>query len=69
MANPSSDDLSSTPPPTGRFAQFGYAYKLTKRLDPQLPYVMLGYGGGVAVVVFVAGQRRLVDAMKTTGLK
>ena len=55
MANPSSDDdLLSTPPPTGRFAQFGYAYKLTKRLDPQLPYVMLGYGGGAAVVVFVA---------------
>jgi hypothetical protein len=53
MANPSSDDLLNTPPPTGRFAQFGYAYKLTKRLDPKLPYAMLAWGLGVAAVVFV----------------
>ena len=53
MANPSSDDLLNEPPPTGRFAQFGYAYKLTKRLDPKLTLAMLGWSIGVAVVVFV----------------
>jgi hypothetical protein len=53
MANPSSDDLLNEPPPTGRIAQFGYAYKLTKKLDPKLTLAMLGWGLGVAVVVFV----------------
>jgi len=52
MANPSSDDLLNAPPPTGRFAQFGYAYKLTKKLDPKLTVAMLGWSLGVAVVVF-----------------
>ena len=52
MANPSSDDLLNEPPPTGRIAQFGYAYKLTKRLDPKLTLAMLGWSLGVAVVVF-----------------
>jgi hypothetical protein len=53
MANPSSDDLLTTPPPTGRLAQFGYAYKLTKRLDPKLPFALAGWGLGVGAVVFV----------------
>jgi hypothetical protein len=53
MANPSSDDLLNEAPPTGRFAQFGYAYKLTKKLDPKLTVAMLGWSLGVAVVVFV----------------
>lgn len=53
MANPSSDDLLSAPPPTGRFAQFGYAYKLTKKLDPKLTLAMLGWSLGTAAVVFV----------------
>jgi hypothetical protein len=53
MAKPSSDDLLTTPPPTGRFAQIGYAYKLTRRLDPKLPLAMLGFGLGAAAVVFV----------------
>ncbi|HWG24546.1 DUF4191 domain-containing protein [Actinospica sp.] len=53
MANPSSDDLLNAPPPTGRLAQFGYAYKLTKRLDPKLTVVMLGWSLGAAAVVFV----------------
>ena len=53
MANPSSEDLLNEPPPSGRFAQFGYAYKLTKKLDPKLTIVMLGWGLGVAAVVFV----------------
>lgn len=53
MAKPSSDDLLSTPPPSGRLAQFGYAYRLTKRLDPKLPYALLGWGLGVAAAVFV----------------
>ena len=52
MANPSSDDLLNESPPTGRFAQFGYAYKLTKRLDPKLTIAMLGWSLGAAVVVF-----------------
>ena len=52
MANPSSDDLLNEPPPTGRIAQFGYAYKLTKRLDPKLTLAMLGWSLGAAVVVF-----------------
>jgi len=52
MANPSSDDLMNTPPPTGRLAQFGYAYKLTKRLDPKLPFAMIGWGLLAAAVVF-----------------
>ena len=53
MANPSSDDLlDAAPPPTGRLAQFGYAYKLTKRLDPRLTVAMLGWGVGTAAVVF-----------------
>lgn len=52
MANPSSDDLLNAPPPTGRLAQFGYAYKLTKRLDPKLTVVMLGWSLGTAAVVF-----------------
>jgi hypothetical protein len=53
MANPSSDDLLNEPPPTGRIAQFGYAYKLTKKLDPKLTLAMLGWSLGAAVVVFV----------------
>jgi hypothetical protein len=53
MANPSSDDLLATPPPTGRLAQFGYAYKLTKKLDPKLTLAMLGWGLGSGAVVFV----------------
>lgn len=53
MANPSSDDLLNAPPPTGRLAQFGYAYKLTKRLDPKLTVAMLGWSLGAAAVVFV----------------
>jgi hypothetical protein len=52
MANPSSDDLLNAPPPTGRLAQFGYAYKLTKRLDPKLTLAMLGWSLGAAAVVF-----------------
>jgi hypothetical protein len=53
MAKPSSDDLLTTPPPTGRIAQFGYAYRLTKRLDPKLPFALLGWGLGAGAVVFV----------------
>ena len=53
MANPSSDDLLATPPPTGRLAQFGYAYKLTKKLDSKLTVAMLGWGLGAGAVVFV----------------
>jgi len=53
MANPSSDDLLDAQPPTGRFAQFGYAYKLTKKLDPRLTLAMAGWSLGVAAVVFV----------------
>ncbi|HET9173352.1 MAG TPA: DUF4191 domain-containing protein [Actinospica sp.] len=53
MANPSSDDLLDAQPPTGRLAQFGYAYKLTKRLDPRLTVAMLGWSLGTAAVVFV----------------
>ena len=52
MANPSSDDLLDATPPTGRLAQFGYAYKLTKRIDPKVTIAMLGWGLGAAVVVF-----------------
>ncbi|HEX4788490.1 MAG TPA: DUF4191 domain-containing protein [Actinospica sp.] len=52
MANPSSADLPATPP-TGRLAQFGYAYKLTRRLDPKLPFALLGWGLGAGAVVFV----------------
>ncbi|HTJ68458.1 MAG TPA: DUF4191 domain-containing protein [Actinospica sp.] len=52
MANPSTDDLLNAPPPTGRLAQFGYAYKLTKRLDPKLTVAMLGWSLGSAAVVF-----------------
>lgn len=52
MANPSSDDLLNDAPPTGRVAQFGYAYKLTKKLDPKLPWYMIGYSVGAAAVVF-----------------
>jgi hypothetical protein len=53
MANPSSDDLLNEPPPTGRIAQFGYAYRLTKKLDPKLTLAMVGWSLGVGVVVFV----------------
>jgi len=52
MANPSPDDLVNAQPPTGRFAQFGYAYKLTKKLDPKLTVAMLGWSLGAAAVVF-----------------
>jgi hypothetical protein len=52
MANPSTDDLLNAPPPTGRLAQFGYAYKLTKRLDPKLTVAMLGWSLGAAAVLF-----------------
>jgi hypothetical protein len=40
-------------PPTGRFRQFVYAYKVTRENDPRLTLAMLGWGGGTAVVVFV----------------
>lgn len=53
MANPSSDDLLSETPPSGRLAQFGYAYKLTKRIDPKLTVAMLGWSLAAAAVVFV----------------
>jgi hypothetical protein len=53
MANPSSDDILDAQPPTGRIAQFGYAYKLTKKLDPRLTVAMLGWSLGAAAVVFV----------------
>ena len=52
MANPSSDDLLNEPPPTGRIAQFGYAYRLTKKIDPKLTLAMIGWSLGVGVVVF-----------------
>jgi hypothetical protein len=39
-------------PPTGRFKQFAYAYKVTKEVDPRLTTAMLGWGGGTAAVVF-----------------
>jgi hypothetical protein len=53
MANPSSDDLLTTPPPTGRLAQFGYAYKLTKRLDPKLPFALAGWALAAGAVAFL----------------
>lgn len=39
-------------PPTGRLAQFAFAYRMAKRLDSKLTSVMLGIGLGVGVLVF-----------------
>ncbi|HEV2634836.1 MAG TPA: DUF4191 domain-containing protein [Actinocrinis sp.] len=45
-------DPAPAEPPTGRLKQFVYAYQVTKKLDPKLPVALLGWGLGVAVVVF-----------------
>jgi hypothetical protein len=49
---PTVDPAAQPEPPTGRFKQFVYAYKVTKESDPRLTLAMLGWGGGTAVVVF-----------------
>jgi hypothetical protein len=53
-ASPEPTNTASVPtdPPKGRFKQFGYAYKVTKEVDPRLTTAMLVWGGGTAVVVF-----------------
>lgn len=55
--NPSQEPTVSpaapSEPPSGRLKQFGYAYKVTKEVDPRLTTAMLGWGGGTAAVVFV----------------
>jgi len=47
------DPAAQAEPPTGRLKQFVYAYQVTKKLDPKLPWALLGWGLGVAAVVFV----------------
>ena len=46
------DPAAPADPPTGRLKQFVYAYQVTKKLDPKLPVALLGWGLGVAAVVF-----------------
>lgn len=53
MANPSPADFTDAPPPSGWLAQLRYAYKLTKKLDSKLTVALLGWGVGVAAVVFL----------------
>jgi Domain of unknown function (DUF4191) len=56
--NPSSDaavdPAAQADPPKGRLKQFVYAYQVTKKLDPKLPWALLTWGLGVAVIVFAA---------------
>jgi hypothetical protein len=53
MANPSTDDFTDAPPPSGWLAQLRYAYKFTKRVDPRLTVALLGWGLGVGAAVFL----------------
>lgn len=49
---PTVNPAAQPEPPTGRFKQFVYAYKVTKESDPRLTLAIVGWGGGVAVAVF-----------------
>jgi hypothetical protein len=51
-SNPVVDQTAQAEPPKGRFKQFGYAYKVTKDVDPKLTVAMLSWGLGSAVVAF-----------------
>jgi hypothetical protein len=50
---PTVSPAAPSEPPSGRLKQFGYAYKVTKEVDPRLTTAMLGWGGGTAAAVFV----------------
>jgi hypothetical protein len=47
------DPTAQPDPPKGRIKQLVYAYRMTKDIDPRLTVAILGWGGGVGVVVFV----------------
>ncbi|HEV2345508.1 MAG TPA: DUF4191 domain-containing protein [Actinocrinis sp.] len=49
---PTVNPAAQPEPPTGRFKQFVYAYKVTKESDPRLPLAILGFGGLTLVAVF-----------------
>lgn len=51
-SDPVVDPAAQSEPPKGRLKQFGYAYKVTKDVDPKLTLAMLGWGLGTAVVLF-----------------
>jgi hypothetical protein len=53
-SEPVVDQTAQAEPPKGRFKQFGYAYKVTREVDPRLTLAMLGWGLGTAAALFIA---------------
>jgi Domain of unknown function (DUF4191) len=51
---PVADPAAQPEPPKGRMKQFLYAYQMTKKVDPKLGGAMLLWGGGAAVIAFLA---------------